>query len=471
MSEKTQVKKYDCFISHASEDKEGFVRKLAESLKNKGVNVWYDEYELTIGDSLRESIDKGLKESVCGLVVLSKNFFEKNWTDYELNGLVARQNSNGQKIILPIWHNISREDVIEYSPSLADLLAGDSKSDIETLARTIKNKIEKIKNNKLDIDFKENSNIHNELIEKYENETKKEKSREEIKELLETFIVDDRYRIKLFNLINSETEKLVTILQSDFEGLAKITPTNELIYSKILAYDVYCERLILLLVNGIYWDNNNSDLWVNSFKKILNSQIMTSGYTSLIKIQLYPALLIYYSILLVSILKNKYKLMGNIFNCINYKMIGNDSNLAINLLYSHNIIDDRIVNACLGKNYHTPMSDHLHDILKPYFSDFISNENEYSEVFDILEYFLHLQFASIQEDKERFWAPIGRFQWRNRDILNRFNKKENFQSYLLKMVESNSNEIFGNNLLGGKKEEFPNLVSQSDEFLKNIRFY
>lgn len=113
---------YDAFISHASEDKDDFVRPLAGILKEYGFRIWYDEFELEIGDSLRESIDKGLVTSRYGIVVLSPKFLDKNWTKYELNSLVARE-IEGKKVILPIWHNVTRQQVMQYSPMLADKLA------------------------------------------------------------------------------------------------------------------------------------------------------------------------------------------------------------------------------------------------------------------------------------------------------------------------------------------------------------
>lgn len=114
---------YDVFISHASEDKDEIVRPLAHALKSEGLRVWYDEFELKIGDSLRRKIDKGLANSRFGIVVLSKDFFRKGWTNYELDGIVTKAVS-GEQIILPIWHNITKKEVIDFSPSLADKLAG-----------------------------------------------------------------------------------------------------------------------------------------------------------------------------------------------------------------------------------------------------------------------------------------------------------------------------------------------------------
>ncbi|MPW44096.1 TIR domain-containing protein [Acinetobacter guerrae] len=113
---------YDLFISHASEDKDDFVRPLAETLQELGVKVWYDEFTLKVGDSLRRNIDSGLRNSKYGTVVLSADFIKKEWTNYELDGLVARE-MNGHKMILPIWHKISKTEVMNYSSNLADKVA------------------------------------------------------------------------------------------------------------------------------------------------------------------------------------------------------------------------------------------------------------------------------------------------------------------------------------------------------------
>ena len=116
------IRKYDVFISHASEDKDEIVRPLAHALQDEGLRVWYDEFELKIGDSLRQKIDKGLANSRFGIVVLSKNFIRKGWTNYELDGIITKS-VNGQQVVLPIWHNITKQEVIDYSPSLADKVA------------------------------------------------------------------------------------------------------------------------------------------------------------------------------------------------------------------------------------------------------------------------------------------------------------------------------------------------------------
>lgn len=115
-------KQHDLFISHASEDKDEFVRPLAGALQALGVAVWYDEFQLKVGDSLRRSIDRGLANSTFGVIVLSSAFFAKNWPQYELDGLVARE-MNGVKVILPVWHRVTKDEVMRFSPTLADRVA------------------------------------------------------------------------------------------------------------------------------------------------------------------------------------------------------------------------------------------------------------------------------------------------------------------------------------------------------------
>jgi hypothetical protein len=126
------------FISHASEDKEPFVRDLAHALQQRGLEVWYDEFALRVGDNLRRKIDTGLRTSRFGVVVLSPNFFAKNWPQYELDGLVTREATDDRQIILPVWRNVTLQDVVDYSPSLANKVALDSsKQTIEEMASEI----------------------------------------------------------------------------------------------------------------------------------------------------------------------------------------------------------------------------------------------------------------------------------------------------------------------------------------------
>ena len=117
------VKTYDFFICHASEDKDDVVQELAEILRDKGAEVWYDTFELKVGSRLRREIDRrGLVNSRYGIVVVSSHFFAKDWPQRELDGLFSLDTQDQSKI-LPIWHKVTKDEVSERSPILAGILA------------------------------------------------------------------------------------------------------------------------------------------------------------------------------------------------------------------------------------------------------------------------------------------------------------------------------------------------------------
>jgi hypothetical protein len=125
---------YDCFICHASEDKIRFVNTLADSLRAEGCVVWYDDFVLKVGDSLRRKIEEGLLKSRYGVVVLSPSFFKKEWPQKELDGLAALARERG---ILPVWLDVTKEDILKLSPLLADIKATKASDGIKKVVESL----------------------------------------------------------------------------------------------------------------------------------------------------------------------------------------------------------------------------------------------------------------------------------------------------------------------------------------------
>jgi len=124
------------FISHSSEDKAEFVRPLANALKGYGLEIWYDEFSLKPGDSLRRSIDQGLAKCAAGVVVLSPSFFAREWPQRELDALFAAEISGRSKII-PVWFKVDFAVVSAISPLLADRVAIKAEFGIRSAAAKI----------------------------------------------------------------------------------------------------------------------------------------------------------------------------------------------------------------------------------------------------------------------------------------------------------------------------------------------
>lgn len=118
---------YDVFISHANKDKEDLIEKLYRSLEMLGIKIFYDKESLEWGDNWKDRILNGTKKAEFAIIVISENFFDREWTEKELHEFLNRQNRNGQKLILPIVHNITMNQLKDKYPSVADIHALDSK--------------------------------------------------------------------------------------------------------------------------------------------------------------------------------------------------------------------------------------------------------------------------------------------------------------------------------------------------------
>lgn len=126
-NKENSLMKYDVFISHASADKEEYVDKLKAALDKLGVKIFYDKDTIGWGDKWKEKILEGVEKSEFAIIVISQNFFGRVWTEKELNEFLNRQNKNGQKIILPILHNITIEDLKREYPDIAEIQALNTK--------------------------------------------------------------------------------------------------------------------------------------------------------------------------------------------------------------------------------------------------------------------------------------------------------------------------------------------------------
>lgn len=114
------------FISHDWNDKDEIAKPIAMELQRLLCPVWYDEFSLNVGNNLRDSIEKGLKECKKCILVISPNFISnEGWTKTEFDSIFTRQILENQKLVLPVWYNVTKQQVYEYSPSLLNIFALD----------------------------------------------------------------------------------------------------------------------------------------------------------------------------------------------------------------------------------------------------------------------------------------------------------------------------------------------------------
>ena len=241
-------------------------------------------------------------------------------------------------------------------------------------------------------------------------------------------------------------------------------------YERANIYDRYCEKLLTSIICGSYWGEDSfNKIWLNTFKNLANCKIMEQGYTSLINFQRYPSLLLYYALLLVSLIKENFELIYLLFYGFDTNENGNNQSYPVNVYYPENIIQKQVFNSVLQQRFYTPVNDHIHDILRPYFVEYIQNDREYSIIFDRVEYLISLEFACNKTNsKFGLWFPIGRYAWRNDffDDIKYINKNHPFHYFNRLAIEG---KIFKFGLLGKSLEQYNKIFEDFKNRLADIQ--
>jgi hypothetical protein len=137
-ADKSKLEKPVAFISHDSRDKENMARPIAIALSKLMSPVWFDEFTLKVGDRLRESIERGLQECKKCVLVLSRNFLTNTgWTKVEFNSIFTRELMEQTDFVLPVWAGVTKQQVFDYSPSLADRVAVDWSLGLDEVVRRL----------------------------------------------------------------------------------------------------------------------------------------------------------------------------------------------------------------------------------------------------------------------------------------------------------------------------------------------
>jgi hypothetical protein len=403
----TANSEYDVFICHASEDKDEVARPLAEALKGRGLRVWYDEFTMRLGDSLRRKIDHGLANSRYGVVILSIELFRKEWPQKELDGLVARDDGK-QKVILPVWHKVDREEVLRYSPVLADRIAVSTDDGLDKVVDKILEAIDESKSPKegdqLSVDTGPSS----------------PSSKRETLATIKRYLAEPRYRIPLHDLIHEETERVYQILVSDRFPAKVESLTKETFQQRILQYEELVKQLIVVLAELAYHDSgDNANLLTRSIERLIQVP-RHDGKVALLGLQFYPALLLMYATGVSALAARRFRNLAAILLEPKYREQSQSQPAVrkVNVWDPFEYDSYKWVPRPGDAVESTPVSNHVSDLLRPLLRDYLPDNEAYEESFDIFEYLLALTYADLVKGS---WVPIGRFAYRYRFVDNNRN--------------------------------------------------
>lgn len=126
-------REYDTFLSYARIDGAEIASQLKDELEALGVAVWFDEVAIVPGRSQSLQMDAGLRKARSGITLLTPAYLAgRFWTERELGALLNKET------LIPVLHNVTFEDVKQYSGILPDLAGFTTKNDsVEDIAKKI----------------------------------------------------------------------------------------------------------------------------------------------------------------------------------------------------------------------------------------------------------------------------------------------------------------------------------------------
>jgi len=358
----------------------------------------------TLGDSLSRKIDEGLANSRFGVVILSPSFFKKEWPRKELDGLTAKEISYG-KAILPVWHKVGRDDVLRYSPILADKLAVSTSEGLEKIVAEILRALERAESggavSEHDTVPSPVTSLHGGI---------ERPSSAAAVGLVKQYLAESR-RIPLHDLIHKETENAYQEFASDRFACKGISLTKEMFQGRMHEYEALVERLVAMLAALSYYDTgDNSDNLTYSIER-LAEQSRHDGLVALLDLQLYPALLTVYAGGISALAAGRFRNLAAVLRdtkCIDRSGRKRNALRELNVwsVFQHSY---RLTPRPSADREYTPANNHLFDLLRPLLHDYSPSDKRYEDSFDIFEYLLALTYLDVFGDS---WSPVGGFGWR-----------------------------------------------------------
>ncbi|MFC1924049.1 toll/interleukin-1 receptor domain-containing protein [Chloroflexota bacterium] len=385
---------YDVFVSYAWEDKSDFVKPLVDRLIELGLKVWYDELSLDLGDSLRENIDRGLGASKYGIVVLSLAFFSKRWPARELNGLVQKAMGESRKVILPIWHGVTQEEVATYSLPLSDILAARSDDGIETVADSIVRVVRK-------------QNVTANVSQSHQ------LSEERLLASAKRIIADPTQIVGIHELADALARDAFAQIES--------------------CYNSALEQSSSLDVSGLLIDYNRIMRSAVSFCALAANLGDSAHFPSICRVAAittrdpgpdtglrlnrglwqYPAALLIYSIGLSALQKKRLTLIRDLLLSVCQEVHHREDSVCLVDYISWGEISKYIADIYRPSEnqiYKMPLSEYLYKELSALVGAYFIDDREYDHIFDEFEYVLGLAYASNKLRSGRsVWVPPGRY--------------------------------------------------------------
>jgi hypothetical protein len=233
---------------------------------------------------------------------------------------------------------------------------------------------------------------------------------------LKKYLVEDRFRIELSELLSKEAERQISNLQNAF-GESRIFSSEEFVEG-IRRCEQSLQTLIAVIANGAFWGRSeHSEVWLRTIVRMLDIPQDRSGYTILQNVRRYPACILLYAAGISAVASDSYETLERI---VKYRRMNTEDQFDerdvpfVDKLTAQAVLDPDVLKKALGNNYRTPSSERLYALLRDPLRSIIPSDSQYDDAFDRFEYLLALVVCDerMKANRSSPFGPIGRFGWK-----------------------------------------------------------
>ena len=252
------------------------------------------------------------------------------------------------------------------------------------------------------------------------------------------YLEDDRYRVRLHDFVRGEAERVYAVAFSEEEYPVhdQRLLINREFDRRLTAYRNLTDVLLNVLVTGCYWDRPERDslegsrLWGAALERLANVP-RDRGLELYLALRSYPALLVLYGGGIAALVGGHTEMLRTLFSRTRVREVRGQAEPAVLHLHTglgrdfRGYINEYVQPVPIyeredqpAQGFFTPLSDHLYETLRVPLEDYLPDNEDYEEAFDVFEYLLGLVFVHERKkhrpdwSSEDGWGPVGRFAWK-----------------------------------------------------------
>ena len=282
---------------------------------------------------------------------------------------------------------------------------------------------------------------------------------------LKKYIVKEESKILLYDLFVAERKNAINNIKQ-FEKFY-LKPAKIHIMPQIKKYESSVDTLLKLVLEGAFWSRPEHIMIFQELLSRISGPVPDQqrvGFEVFQDLHYYPSLLLLYACGLSAVKTRKFDLLNAIFQIkISERESQNPERLPFIRKINAFLLKPELVNEILNKNYKTPLSTYVNQVIRPYFNEYIPLDQEFNDVFDIFEYLLGLNYLYLTGYDG---APYGQYKWR----IDLNYRKENSLFHEFFEGESQKSEwlLLKSGMFGGNFEKYLELKTKLDTYLKSF---